>query len=67
LNFISGEQMDGPESMAIGQTVLPGEEVDISVALIAPQADGTYRGQWQLVAPDGMPFGANPYVEIVVP
>ena len=67
LNFIAGERMDGPESMAIGQTVLPGEVVDISMALIAPQADGTYRAQWQLVAPDGMPFGANPYVEIVVP
>jgi hypothetical protein len=66
-NFVSGERMDGPESMAIGQTVLPGEEVDISVALTAPQADGTYRGQWQLVAPDGTAFGAKPYVEIVTP
>jgi hypothetical protein len=72
LNFVAGERMDGPESMsdgtsAIGQTVLPGEEVDISVALTAPQADGTYHGQWQLVAPDGTAFGARPYVEIVVP
>jgi hypothetical protein len=67
LNFTSGERMDGLESMEIGKTVLPGEEVDISVALIAPQADGTYQGQWQLVAPDGTAFGARPYVEIVVP
>jgi hypothetical protein len=66
-DFISGEQMNGPQSMALGETVLPGEEVDISIDLIAPQADGTYRGQWQLVASDGTPFGAKPYVEIVVP
>jgi WD40 repeat protein len=67
LNFVSGEQMNGPESMALGETVLPGEEVDISVDLLAPQADGTYQGQWQLIAPDGTPFGVKPYVEIVVP
>ena len=67
LNFVSGERMDGPESMEIGETVLPGEEVDISVALTAPEAGGTYRGQWQMVAPDGTAFGARPYVEIVVP
>jgi hypothetical protein len=59
--------MDGPQSMMLGETVLPGAEVDISIALIAPQADGIYRGQWQLVAPDGTPFGAKPYVEIVAP
>jgi len=67
LNFISGEQMNGPESMALGETVPPGAEVDISIELVAPQADGRYRGQWQLVAPDGTGFGARPYLEIVVP
>jgi uncharacterized protein affecting Mg2+/Co2+ transport len=72
LNFVAGERMDGPESMsdgtsAIGQVVRPGEEVDISVALVAPQAAGTYQGQWQMMAPDGTGFGAQPYVEIVVP
>jgi hypothetical protein len=66
-DFVSGEQMNGPESMALGETVPPGGEVDLSIALIAPQADGTYQGQWQLVAPDGTPFGAKPYVEIVIP
>jgi hypothetical protein len=67
LTFIAGEPMNGPQSMTLSETVLPGAEVDISIALIAPQADGTYQGQWQLVAPDGTPFGAKPYVEIEVP
>ena len=67
LNFMAGEPMNGPQSMALGETVLPGAEVDISVELMAPQPVGTYQGQWQLVAPDGMPFGAKPYVKIVVP
>jgi hypothetical protein len=67
LTFISGERMNGPESMALGQTVLPGAEVDITIDLIAPGSEGTYQGQWQLTAPDGTSFGAKPYVEIVVP
>jgi hypothetical protein len=67
LNFIAGEQMNSPESIPLSETVLPGAEVDISIDLMAPGADGTYQGQWQLVAPDGTPFGAKPYVEIVVP
>jgi hypothetical protein len=67
LTFISGEQMNGPQSMALGETVPPGGEVDLSIDLMAPQADGAYQGQWQLAAPDGIPFGAKPYVEIVTP
>jgi hypothetical protein len=66
-NFVSGEQMNGLESIPMSETVLPGGEVDISVELIAPGAEGTYRGQWQLIAPDETPFGAKPYVEVVVP
>jgi hypothetical protein len=67
LNFMSGERMSGPERMSLGQTVPPVGEIDISIDLIAPQAEGTYRGQWQLTTADGTPFGAKPYVEIVVP
>jgi hypothetical protein len=67
LTFVSGEQMNSPQSIPLGEPVLPGAEVDISIELMAPGSDGTYQGQWQLVAPDGTPFGAKPYVEIVVP
>ena len=67
LNFISGEAMNGQEHLLLEQTVLPGEDLVISIGLIAPHTNGTYRGQWQLTAADGTPFGDKPYVEIVVP
>jgi len=65
--FLSGERMSGPRSAPLGNEVQPGEEVELSVMLIAPAEAGTYQGQWQLFAPDGTPFGTGPYVLIVVP
>jgi hypothetical protein len=47
--------------------VRPGEEIELSVTLIAPSEEGTYRGEWQLFAPDGTPFGTRAFVLIQVP
>ena len=77
--FLSGDRMSGPRSAPLGSldrlyessplfpSVRPGEEMDVSVTLIAPSEEGTYTGQWQLFAPDGTPFGTRVYVEIQVP
>ena len=79
LGFLSGERMSGPRSTPLGglevglqsvgpfPVVRPGEEIELSVLLVAPTAAGEYRGQWQLFAPDGTPFGTRPYVQIQVP
>jgi len=67
LTFLSGDRMSGPRSAPLADPVQPGEEVDLSVTLIAPETAGTYQGQWQLFAPDGSPFGTAPYVVIQVP
>jgi len=79
LAFLSGDRMSGPRSAPLGDqdlrpdtlglfpVVQPGEEIDLSVMLIAPAAAGTHRGQWQLFAPDGTPFGTRPFVQIQVP
>ncbi len=64
--FSSGERMGGPDAAPVG-AVSPGATVDISVNLTAPAAPGTYRGYWQLQAPDGTRFGTIVYVQIVVP
>jgi len=47
LVFDSGEAMSGVSPIAIG-TVAPGQEVDLSVNLKAPAANGTYRGYWRI-------------------
>jgi hypothetical protein len=57
LVFDSGERMEGAKAVQIGKNADPGESVDLSVDLIAPQKDGTYRGYWKLSTPDGQIFG----------
>lgn len=47
LVFDSGEAMSGVSPISIG-TVAPGQEVDLSVNLKAPAANGTYRGYWRI-------------------
>jgi len=48
LVFDTGEAMGGPGSLALTGTVAPGQEIDLSVALKAPDKDGKYRGYWRL-------------------
>ena len=57
LVFASGEKMGGPDSVAFPKTVLPGQTVDLSVTLTAPNASGTLRGNWQLKNAAGVLFG----------
>ncbi|MEM7112399.1 MAG: NBR1-Ig-like domain-containing protein [Chloroflexota bacterium] len=68
----------GPIAYVFGErpfgVVAPGEEVDISVELIAPALAGNYRADFQLFEPFDInnnnfpePFGPRIYVEIVVP
>lgn len=66
LVYISGDQMDAPDSVPVG-ALAPGSNTDISVNMVAPSTPGTYKGNWQLEAPDGTRFGAVFYVEIEVP
>jgi len=60
LIFISwrgGDQMSGPASIPVPDTVLPGAEVDLSVELTAPVATGRYAGHYRLCTPEGRKFG----------
>ena len=66
LVFVSGEPMDGAAAVDV-PPVAPGSTTDVSVDLVAPAEPGTYRGNWQLRAPDGTGFGSVVYVQIVVP
>lgn len=66
LAFVSGDQMDGPPAVLVGP-VAPNSGTQVSVNLVAPNAPGTYKGSWQLQAPDGTKYGSVIYVEIVVP
>jgi hypothetical protein len=73
LVFDSGDAMGAPAVLQLTSgTVTPGQEMDVSVELTAPETPGTYRGNFKLRNPEGMIFGlgskSDPfYVKIVVP
>ena len=70
--FFSGESMGALASVPMPKNVAPGESVDISVDMVAPQTAGTYLGNWKLRnasntwfgigAGNGLPF----WVKIIV-
>jgi hypothetical protein len=64
LTFADGDQMGGPGSVDVPETVA-GESAEISVELIAPAEAGRYRGYWQMCVNQSECFGEKVYVQIV--
>jgi hypothetical protein len=64
-----GKQMDkmgAPSCVSVGRVVLPGEEVDISVPMVAPAEPGSYFSYWRLASAEGKKFGQRVRVLIKV-
>ena len=57
LVFSRGDQMGGPTALPLPGPVKPGQTVDLSTQLTAPQSDSTYTGRWQLRNAEGEGFG----------
>lgn len=57
LIFASGDQMGGPASAALPNSVVPGQTVDLTINLTAPSSAGSYRGYWRFKNASGIPFG----------
>ena len=57
LVFYTGQQMQGPSSVPLPGPVAPGSTVDLSVTLVAPGTNGTFRGEWRLRSDSGVTFG----------
>ncbi len=55
--FDSGDDLEGPTSVALSKEVPPGQAIDISVNLKAPNATDTYRSNWMLRNAAGDTFG----------
>lgn len=67
LAYVTGERLSGPHSQPLGETIPPGGEIELSLNLIAPADPGRYQGEWQLLDPNGAPFGIRAPADIVVP
>ncbi len=63
--FVSGNDMNGDDT-PIDVKVSSGGQVKVSVALVAPEKEGTYTGYWKMVNEQGASFGASFYVQIIV-
>jgi hypothetical protein len=65
LAFFSDQQMSAPASVAL-PAAKPGEDVDVSVDLIAPEANGIVRSTWKPRSASGKSFDYAVYTEIDV-
>lgn len=63
--FISGEDMGGSDT-EIDTVVSSGEQVKVTIAMVAPNSEGTYTGFWKMMNEEGVTFGTSFYVQIVV-
>ena len=62
LYFESGNILGGPSSLDLTSEIIePGETLDVSVDLVAPEETGTYEGFWKLRNVKGEGFGVGEY------
>ena len=57
--FYGGEPMDAPLSNPFPTTVLPGEQVDISLNMKSPTRGGPFQSVWGFEDPGGVRFGTG--------
>ena len=62
--FVEGDKMSGPSAKNLTQSVAPGEQIDVSVDLKAPNIAGTYKGYWKVRDNQGQYFVNNIWVQI---
>lgn len=66
LRFYSGNNFGAPNEVVLGQTVLPGDTVDISVPMKAPNTPGNYRTDWVMSNQSRSNFKQPVFLKIVV-
>lgn len=57
---VGGDKMGEQIRFPLTRVVYPGQEVDVSVTLTAPAADGKYTSAWRLAVPGGGSAGVGP-------
>lgn len=57
LVLVDGTSLSAPTRIGFPNAVAPGETIDISVLMEAPEKTGTYIGYWMLVDANGRQFG----------
>ncbi|KAM9983597.1 hypothetical protein ACTFIY_000307 [Dictyostelium cf. discoideum] len=65
LSFLSGDRFQYQTDVFV-PVCQPGQDIDISVDLVAPTKTGRYTGYWRLSTPEGFGFGQSIWVDIYV-
>jgi hypothetical protein len=66
LVFVNGDRLGAPSAVSVPLTTA-GSTADVSVTMSAPAEPGTYRSNWRVQSDEGVIFGSEVYVLIVVP
>jgi len=61
LVFWSGDLLGGAYVYNFPQTAIPGQTVEVTILLTAPNLAGSYKGEWKIQTPDGQAFGVGEY------
>ena len=61
LTFFSGNSLNAQYTHYLLQPVEPGDTVDLTVDMVAPEKIGLYQSNWMLGDPDGVLFGIGPH------
>ena len=65
LSFVNGDALGAPSTVQVG-SLDTGQTTEISVDMVAPDADGSYQGTWRLSQGGNKPYGTNLTVVIKV-
>ena len=68
--FDHGDSLSAPPAVAFPGVVAPGQEVDLSVNMVAPAAPGSYESYWKFRNGSGVIFVTNPFsakIDVIPP
>lgn len=66
LVFAGGDDLGGALSIPLTSPVVPGQTVDVTIPLTAPETLGTYRADYLLADAAGNPFGVDGFADQVI-
>ncbi|QRN84257.1 hypothetical protein JR338_05840 [Chloroflexota bacterium] len=58
--FFSGNSLSAYQSHALADEVAPGQAIDVTVDMVAPNKVGSYQSNWMISDPEGRLFGIGP-------
>jgi hypothetical protein len=66
LRFFAGNAFGAPSEIPIGQEVLPGGTIDITLQMTAPSTPGDYRSDWVMATESRANFQQPVFLKITV-